>query len=86
MVRLRISPDFVPLVDDYRLALQDYYKKRSASAKILRQSGVIPDKIVEGAVQQLDELDVRRAALRHPNQPVAATETGRLLPPLVVPH
>jgi hypothetical protein len=72
LVRLRISPDFVPLVDDYRMVLSDYYKERNKSPKILRREGLIPEKALEEAVKQLDELDARRAALRRPNLPMAS--------------
>ena len=77
MLRLHVSQDYVPLVDEYRQVLQEYYKKRGASARMLRQSGPIPDKMIEEAVEQLDALDAHRADLRpRPSVPLAsAAET-----------
>ena len=76
------SPDFMPLVDDYRLVLQNYYKERSKSTRILFLKQPIPEKAIEEAVQQLDGLDVRRAAMRRPNLPIAsATGTASELAP-----
>ena len=74
VLRLRISPDFVPLVDQYTQVLQDYYKKRTASTRLLADIGVIPDKSIKEAVERLNELDVKRANMRPQHQaPVAST-------------
>ena len=83
LLRLRISPDYMPLVDQYVRVLQDYYKKRSLSTRILEAMGMISDKSAEEAVAQLDVLDVQRANLRHPSQPpvVSATESAQAVAP-----
>jgi hypothetical protein len=77
VLRLRIAPEFMPLVDQYRLVLQDYYKKRSVSTRILIQVGLIADKSIDETVARLDALDVQRAALRqHAQAPtISAVET-----------
>ena len=65
VLRLRISPDYIPLVDQYLDVMQEYYKKRSSSTRILAAIGLISDKSVEEAVAQLDQLDSQRAKM-HP--------------------
>jgi hypothetical protein len=75
MLRLRVAPDFIPLVDGYRETLQNYYKKRSASLKILASTGPIPDKAVAEALERLDALDAKRANMQPlPQTPVATAE------------
>jgi hypothetical protein len=64
VLRLRISPNFMPLVDQYIQVLQEYYKKRSASTRILTTMGLISDTTVPDAIARLDALDVERANLR----------------------
>jgi hypothetical protein len=71
LLRLRISPDFIPLLDGYRQALQEYYKKRHDSLRILAGTGPIPDKAVSEAIGRLDALDAQRARMR-PQAPIAA--------------
>jgi hypothetical protein len=73
LLRLRAAPEFIPLVDGYRETLQDYYKKRSASLRILAAAGPIPDKAVSEAIQRLDALDAKRTNMRpQPAVPMAA--------------
>ena len=74
LLRMHLAPEFIPLVDDYRRVLQGYYNKRFASGHMLPQSAPLMTKAVEEAVQQLDALDDRRAAMRPEAQaPVAST-------------
>jgi hypothetical protein len=74
LLRLHVAQEIIPLVDDYRAALRDYYTKRSASSKIMRHAGPLPDPVSEEAIQRLDELDVRRTAMRPELQnPMAST-------------
>jgi hypothetical protein len=81
MLRLRVAPDFIPLVDGYRETLQEYYKKRGASLKILANTGPIPDKAVAEAIERLDALDVKRANMRPQAQmPVTTAEAPSLAP------
>jgi hypothetical protein len=60
ILRLRLSRDFIPLLDEYRQVLQTYYRKRN---DILRE-GPIPDKIIKETLERLDALDGRRADMR----------------------
>ncbi|HWD94643.1 MAG TPA: hypothetical protein VG938_20105 [Verrucomicrobiae bacterium] len=81
LLRLRAAPDFIPLVDGYRETLQNYYKKRSASLKILAGTGPIPDKAVSEALERLDALDAKRANMQPERQtPVAAAEIAPVAP------
>jgi hypothetical protein len=79
VLRLRVAPEFIPLVDGYREALQEYYKKRNASLRILAGTGSIPEKWVAEAIDRLDALDARRADMR-PQSPVASAETAPAAP------
>lgn len=81
LLRLRVAPDFVPLVDGYRETLQEYYKKRSASSKILAGTAAVPDKAVSEVVGRLDALDTKRANMQpQSDMPVAAAETAPAAP------
>ncbi len=77
LLRLRVAPDFIPLVDGYSQTLREYYKKRSATTWILPSLfAPIPDKAIDEAVARLNTLDVRRENMRPQPAPVAsATET-----------
>lgn len=71
LLRLRISPELIPLVDGYREALQNYYQQQNDSLRNL--ADVKSDKVVTATVQRLDALDVQRAKMRpQPPMPVAA--------------
>jgi hypothetical protein len=81
LLRMRISPEFVPLLDQYRQVLQDYYKRRSVSTRLLANLGIISDHSVQEAIQRLDALDVQRANLRPQLQvPLAASAETAPLP------
>jgi hypothetical protein len=70
---LRISPDYIALVDQYLEVMQDYYKKRRSSTRILAAVGLVSDKSVEEAVTQLDQLDTVRAKMRpEPSAPIVS--------------
>jgi hypothetical protein len=84
VLRLRIAPEYVPLVDQYRQVLQDYSKKRSASARILADLGVIPDKSVQEAIDRLNALDVQRANLR-PQLQAPLASAAETVPTAAVP-
>jgi hypothetical protein len=64
LVRMHVAPNFMALVDGYRQVLQDYYDKCSASGRSLPQPGSAAEQTVEETIQQLDQLDDRRTALR----------------------
>jgi hypothetical protein len=69
LLRLRISPELIPLVDDYRHVLQAYYKQRSDAPK----EGPLSDKSIGPTLSRLDALDVQRAKMQPQIQaPVAA--------------
>jgi hypothetical protein len=73
VLRLRISPDYIALVDQYLEVMQDYYKKRRSSTRILAAVGLVSDKSVEEAVTQLDQLDTVRAKMRpEPSAPIVS--------------
>jgi hypothetical protein len=66
VLRLRISPDYIPLLDRYIQVLQEYYKQRSASTRILALIGLQTDKSADEAVTKLDALDAQRAKMHEP--------------------
>ncbi|HXS69231.1 MAG TPA: hypothetical protein VN761_10335, partial [Candidatus Polarisedimenticolia bacterium] len=77
ILRLRIAPEFIPLVDGYTRALREYYQKRSATTWILPSLFTpAPDKAIDEAVEQLDTLDVRRANMRPQPGPVATASAS----------
>jgi hypothetical protein len=71
-LRLRISPDYISLVDQYLNVMQEYYKKRSSSTRILAAVGLISDKSEQEALAQLDQLDTVRARMRPEASPVVS--------------
>jgi hypothetical protein len=73
VLRLRISPDYISLVDDYLGVMQEYYKKRSSSTRILAAVGLISDKSEDEAIARLDQLDVMRAKMRPEASPVISS-------------
>ena len=83
VLRLRVAPNFMPLVDQYVQVLQDYYKKRSVSTRIFAAMGLISDTSVPDAVARLDALDIERANLREKSQApvVAPPETAQVVGP-----
>lgn len=83
VLRLRISPEYMPLVDKYIQVLQEYYKKQSASTRIFAHMRFISDKSGDEAIARLNALDVQRANLRaQPNSPVvSATESTQAVAP-----
>lgn len=64
LLRLRISPEYVQLVDSYREVLQEYYTKRSASPRLFAILWSVPDNYTEPAIIQLNILDTQRAAMK----------------------
>lgn len=66
VLRPRVSPECVPLIDQYSQVLQDYYKKRSSSTRPLAGFGASFTQMAEEAATQLDALDVRRADFHKP--------------------
>jgi hypothetical protein len=75
LLRPRVVAEVVPLVDDYRGAIQNYLRKREASTGILffkQRRSWIYDRLAEETIQQLDALDAVREALRPAAAAVAA--------------
>jgi hypothetical protein len=68
VLRMRISPDYVPLLDEYQQVLQDYYKDRSSSTRKAPQYGPLLDKLENEVIQKLDALDDKRAVMRSPQE------------------
>jgi len=80
MARLRVSPEFMALVDAYRRVLTTYLEQRERAASTLARLWLFTPnvgKVAREAVQQLDELDRQRAALRpKPGTPSAPPTTS----------
>jgi hypothetical protein len=78
MLRNWVSQDVVLLVDDYRLALDAYLKKRVKSGAIRTRKAQLTlglDRIAQDGLTQLDALDARRQQLA-PKPPPDATITA----------
>ena len=72
--RRRVAPQFMTLVNDYALVLDDYLKKRKRSTTTFGDIRTLPPsikKVAREAVQQLDALDARRAQLSNQTAPLA---------------
>lgn len=82
LLRLRVAPDLVSLVDDYRNVLQTYLQRRGISG----QAGNIPprgpmwDRLAQETVARLNVLDRRRESFRTPAKPPTST-TGQAAVP-----
>jgi hypothetical protein len=64
--RMRVAPQYIRLVDEYRAALAGYQKDRervNATFLGIRTSFLSVDKVTQKTVAALDELDTRRAAI-----------------------
>jgi len=66
LLRARIAPDLVPLLDDYRLAIENYLRHRNRSGLYLpkgmnRQASLTI--LIRRTIRTLDALDAERASL-----------------------
>ncbi len=85
MAQMRVGPEFITLVDEYRRVLTTYLERRERAASTFAKLWLFTPgvaKVVRETVQQLDELDQRRAALRpkpgnSPTLPPTALATPR---------
>lgn len=66
-LRLRIAPEFVGLVDDYRVTLDKYIQGRTRLGAALKQASNY-SYTKKAVCKELDRLDERRATLRKPAQ------------------
>ncbi len=84
LARLRVAPEFMALVDDYRRVLTMYLQQRERAASTFAKLWLFTPgagKVVGEAIQQLDELDRRRAALRpKPGHPPTAPPAAPAAP------
>lgn len=67
MAQMRVAPQFMVLVNDYRRVLAAYLARRQRAASTFAKLWLFTpgvEKVGGEAIQQLDELDARRAALR----------------------
>jgi hypothetical protein len=72
VLRLKMPVEYVPLVDDYRRALEDYLAKRDKAGAARSLPGhpeTTADRLVRDVTRRLDDLDQRRAALTVPTRP-----------------
>lgn len=63
--RIRVAPEYMKLVDEYRVALADYLKKREKTGATflgIRTSSSAQE-VVQTTIRALDELDTKRALL-----------------------
>ncbi len=75
LLRPRLAPEFIVVVDNYRRVLQSYLQrpdKRGSIPLFGRKSGL--DRATEESLNQLDELDVARALVQPAQKPLAARQ------------
>jgi hypothetical protein len=81
MAQMRVAPPFIALVNDYRRVLTSYLQQRERATSTLARLWLFTPsvgKVVRESLQQLDELDQQRAALRpKPESAAAAALTLR---------
>ena len=83
LLRLHIAREFVGLVQDYCQTIQAYLQQRDHTGSILPFTRkAARQRVVEAAVQQLDALDARRAALRPIPRPAATNQPPALATPV----
>lgn len=79
MLRVRVAPEMIALVDDYRRVIENYLQKREnpGPSFFLFRKRVEPnaDRLARETIAQLDSLDRRRAALRPPSPETEAAVT-----------
>ena len=63
--RIRVAPEYMRLVDEYRVALADYLKKREKSGATFLgvRTSASTQEVVQKTVRTLDDLDTQRALL-----------------------
>jgi hypothetical protein len=64
LLRLRVAPTMVPLVDEYRDALETYLRDRNHTSLIPFRGKAVAKRAGEDAIQRLDALDAERLGLR----------------------
>jgi hypothetical protein len=81
LLRFRVAPDFLPLVDAYRQVIENYLQKQKHSGSIFslrRQRAQVSDSVMEEALHELNALDEKRESLRPvPPKSAAATAQAR---------
>lgn len=84
MAQMRVGPEFMVLVGDYRRVLTTYLERRERAASTFARLWLFTpgtEKVVRETAQQLDELDARRAALRpKPGNSLIQPPTARAAP------
>lgn len=76
LLRMRVAPGFMALVDEYRQVLREFYNERSSKARNVPQGGPLLDKIEEDAIAKLDALDAKRAGMRPQAQMPVVSAVG----------
>jgi hypothetical protein len=66
LLRLRVAPDMMSLVNEYQGVIQTYLEKRGLSGPLAekRLGGPVSDRLSQEAISRLDALDLRREAFR----------------------
>ena len=75
LMRGRVAPEFVLLVDDYRRVLQTCSQRphKSNENLLFGRKGEL-DQIAKESLNRLDELDAKRASVQPGQKPVAARQ------------
>lgn len=83
-LRLRVAPEYMKIVAEYQTALRDFMRERSrfttTFSKIRRQPPGIK-KVIEAAIERLDELDAQRALLPRTGATDLTLNTGAVSAP-----
>jgi hypothetical protein len=77
-LRLRVAPELIPLVDDYRKAIATYLNRRTAPGFAFQSGRTGPpavQQLTRETVRWLNELDRRRAEISSPPEPARAADS-----------
>ena len=77
-VRLRVAPEFVPLLDEYCGTMQTWLQnhQQSSSGQFFRKKSAL-QRSTQETIRQLDDLDSRRSALKPASNPRSLAQSDR---------
>jgi hypothetical protein len=83
-LRLRVAPEYMKIVAEYQTALRDFIRERSRFTTTFNKIRTQPPgikKIIEAAIERLDELDAQRAQLPRTGATDLTLTTGNVSAP-----
>jgi hypothetical protein len=72
LLRYRLAPQFVGVVDSYHATIQTYLGQQTKSGGMFHRKKITRQRALDAVLRELDALDAKRAALRPRDEPVTA--------------